>query len=312
MRGGAPQVQAQRAARQRGGDTVRPVQQSVRSAAEHEGAADAADRWARPLAERLVLWDIDGTLLRAGDIAAEVFDSALAGVLGSVPAGRVMMSGKTDPQIVLEYLALGAVAEPERHVTAILARVESELRAARHLILERGRVLPGVLHLLPRLHDDPGFVQSVLTGNVAANALLKLEVFGLDRWLDLEIGAYGSDHRDRCELVPIALERVRRLRRLRFPGSAVWVVGDSANDLACARAGGARCLLVATGRTKRGELEGLGADIVLDDLSDVDGVLRLLSAESGAPSGPSRPRAGHRSGKASTDHRERGRIRDRT
>jgi phosphoglycolate phosphatase len=224
-----------------------------------------------------VLWDVDGTLLRAGDIAASVFDRALVEVLGSAPAGRVLMSGKTDPQIVLEYLALAGVADPEQHLNPILARIETELGSARHLIAERGRVLPGVARLLPRLHADPRVLQSVLTGNLAANALVKLSAFGLDRWLDMAVGAFGSDHADRCELVPIALERVERLRGRSFAPSDVWVVGDSANDLACARAVGARCLLVATGRPAREELDRLGADAVLADLSDVDAVLGLLT-----------------------------------
>ncbi|MGA8016238.1 MAG: HAD hydrolase-like protein [Candidatus Dormiibacterota bacterium] len=228
-------------------------------------------------AERLVLWDVDGTLLRAGEVGEAAFVRAIERALGSEPEGRVLMSGKTDPQIVLEYLAMAGVTDPDAHMATILAHLETELRRARHLIAERGRVLPGVQELLPALHADPRFLQSVLTGNLAANAVVKLAAFGLDRWLDLEVGAYGSDHRDRRELVPIALERAERLRGRRFDAGQVWVIGDSANDLACARAAGARCILVATGRATRDELRTLGADLVLDDLSDVDFVTRLLA-----------------------------------
>jgi phosphoglycolate phosphatase-like HAD superfamily hydrolase len=116
----------------------------------------------------------------------------------------------------------------------------------------------------------------VLTGNIAPNALVKLASFDLDRLLDLEVGAFGSDHADRNELVPIARERVARLRGKRFASFEVWVVGDSENDLACARAGGVRCLLVGTGRAGLDELRTLGADAVLADLGDTDSVIEIL------------------------------------
>jgi phosphoglycolate phosphatase len=120
-------------------------------------------------------------------------------------------------------------------------------------------------------------LQSVLTGNIAPNAVVKLAAFGLPKWLDLEIGAYGSDHADRTELVPVALERARRLRGVSLAPADVWVVGDTANDLACARAAGARCLLVGTGRVPVNELAQLGPDAVAADLSHVEAVVELLA-----------------------------------
>jgi len=245
------------------------------------GAAEVAgsvEQVGEPGASRLLLWDVDGTLLRAGDIAALVFTRAIERVLGHPPEGRVQMSGKTDPQIAREYLELSSVPDPGRHVAAIVREAETELRERRQLIAERGRVLPGVSELLPALHADPHFLQSVLTGNTASNARVKLGTFGLDRWLDLEVAAYGSDDDDRCRLVPIALERAARLRGVTFAPEQAWVIGDSANDLACARAAGARCLLVATGRSGVEELTAMGADACFADLSDVPAVMRLLAS----------------------------------
>ena len=92
----------------------------------------------------------------------------------------------------------------------------------------------------------------------------------------MEVGAFGSDDHDREQLVPVAIERLRRLRHRSVEPHQVWVVGDTPRDLACARAGGARCLLVATGRFALEELEGLGADAVLPDLTDTEPVTRLL------------------------------------
>jgi phosphoglycolate phosphatase-like HAD superfamily hydrolase len=188
------------------------------------------------------------------------------------------MSGKTDPQIVHEYLALLGVADAEIHVPGILEQLEVEMAAGEHLVRAHGVALPGVTELLARLSADVDVdvVQTVLTGNIAPNAEVKLAAFGLDRWLDLEIGAFGSDHADRTELVPVALRRARDLRGREFAADEVWVVGDTANDLACARAAGVRCLLVATGRPGFEELGALGPDALRRDLHDVDEAVELL------------------------------------
>jgi len=226
--------------------------------------------------QRLILWDIDGTLVSVGEIGAQVFDRAIERALGVRPTDRVRMSGKTDPQIVREYLQMLSIAHPEVHVPGILQHLQAELLAAEELVRAHGRVLPGVEEVLLLLGSEAGVIQTVLTGNIAPNALLKLASLDLDRLLDLEVGAFGSDHADRNELVPIARERVARLRGRSFASSDVWVVGDSENDLACARAGGVRCLLVGTGRTGLDDLRTLGADAVLADLGDTDSVIEIL------------------------------------
>jgi phosphoglycolate phosphatase-like HAD superfamily hydrolase len=225
---------------------------------------------------RLILWDIDGTLLRAGAVGAEIFGRAIEATIGTRPQHHVLMSGKTDPQIVHEYLDLLDIEDAERHLPDILERLEVEMAAGEHLVRAHGTVLPGVTELLARLWADDEFDQTVLTGNIAPNALVKLAAFGLERWLDLEIGAFGSDHADRSELVPVALNRARAVRGRNFSPDEVWVVGDSANDLACARAGGVRCLLVATGRPSFAELEALHPDALRRDLREVDTVVELL------------------------------------
>lgn len=226
-----------------------------------------------------MLWDVDGTLLRTNGIAQRGFDMAAEHVLGHpLEAHDVRMSGKTDPLIALEILAFAGLAEDEarRLLPQVLERLEAELADAKELVREQGHVLPGVEAVLADLDGDEAVVQSVLTGNTAANAAVKLEAFGLDRWLDVEVGAFGSDDHDREQLVPVALERVRRLRGRTLGPAQVWVAGDTPRDLACARAGGARCLLVATGRFALDELQDLDADHVLADLTDTAAVARLL------------------------------------
>jgi len=231
--------------------------------------------------DRIVLWDIDGTLLRGGGVARDVFDVAVTAVLGRHPGDhRIRMGGKTDPQIALEILAHAALEEAEatEHLPAVLAELERGLEAAADELREHGHVLPGVPEVLRALDADPTVRSTVLTGNTEANAAVKLAAFELTPWLDLEIGAFGSDDRDRTALVPIALERARRLRGLRVDPQEVWVVGDTPRDLACARAGGVRCALVATGHAPLEELRATDADAVLEDLADVDAVVKLLVA----------------------------------
>ena len=233
---------------------------------------------------RLVLWDVDGTLLSAGPAARVAFDEAVAAVVGREPAGHgVQMSGKTDPQIALEILATRALEERDArvHLPGVLQALERRLEAAAGQMRRDGRAMAGVEEVLERLSAIPGVLQTVLTGNLEPNGRLKLRLFGLDRWLDLDVGAYGSDHHERDRLVPIALDKVERARGVRLDPGDVWIVGDTPRDLDCARAGGARCLLVATGRIPKAELDRLGADAVLPDLTDADRVVRLLAGAQG-------------------------------
>lgn len=226
---------------------------------------------------QLVLWDIDGTLVHAGNVAGDVFDQTIERLTGMRPPERVRMSGKTDPQITREYLEMMDVDDVERSLKQILTALPSDLEGQQGLIREQGRVLPGVLDALDALDALEEVEQTLLTGNLEANARIKLRAFDLERRFDFAIGAYGSDHHDRRRLVPIALERVLRIRHRVIAPEQVLVVGDSANDLACARAGGARCLLVATGRSSFDELSQLEPDYVMTDLKDTQAFLGALN-----------------------------------
>ena len=226
--------------------------------------------------KRLLLFDIDGTLLRAGPVAAAVFDRAIQAVLGDVPLRRVSMSGKTDPQIVREYMTLLEVDDPGS-LPAVLAHLEAELAAVADEVARDGCACPGAEALLATLAQDDRLHLSVLTGNIAPNALVKLAAFGLDKWLDIEAGAYGSDSEDRDVLVPIALERLGSLRGVHLSPQDTWVIGDTPRDYQCAVASGANCVLVATGRFGEAELRDTGAATVLRDLSGTQAVVEALT-----------------------------------
>src|SRR5439155_22730003 len=125
----------------------------------------------------------------------------------------------------LEILASLALSESDarRHLPAVLRALEGRLEHAVELIRKDGSVHPGVVEVLARLDADPGVLQSVLTGNLAANARLKLGAFGLDRWLDLEVAATGSDDHDRTNLLPVALDNVASRYGRRLDPRAVGV-----------------------------------------------------------------------------------------
>ncbi len=225
-----------------------------------------------------MLWDIDGTLIRTGGIGARAIEAGAAEVGALVDVPVVPMSGKTDPQILREIFTAAAMAEDRivELLPAAVAAVERALARAEAELRRHGSAMPGVVDVLERLGKEPGVRQSLVTGNLVANAAVKLGAFDLTRHLDVEVGAYGTDHADRNELVPIALERVARLRGETYDPAEVWVVGDTPRDLACARAAGVRCLLVATGSTGLAGVRNIGADAVLADLSEPEEVLEIL------------------------------------
>lgn len=229
------------------------------------------------MVDRLLLWDIDGTLVRTGPLGSEVFDLAVADVLGEAPGERVAMSGKTDQLIVTEQLALLGVEPDPAVLEAVLDRLVARLAEVAGRLPERGQPCPGVTELLTALAGAPGVVSGVLTGNLRPNARVKLAAFGLDDLVDFELGAYGSDDIDRNALVPIALERAAKALGSEVSAGATWVIGDTPRDLECARVAGVRCLLVATGGYGIDELAALGPDAALPDLTDTPSVLELLA-----------------------------------
>jgi phosphoglycolate phosphatase len=235
----------------------------------------------------VVLWDIDGTLLRTrgGRVSVSAFLRALRSAfsLGDDLPYPTDAGGKTDQQIALEMLAASAVNEEAAHALlpvfgeAYLAELERE----REQLIGDLRILPGVREILARL-QQLGVTQSLLTGNLEPIARLKLVCAGLDSYVNFELGAYGSDHHDRTCLVPVTRQRLRQ--QLQLDEADIVVVGDTPRDIACARAGGARAIAVATGFYKREQLEAHQPDGVLDDLSDTHAVVAALLRYSTASS----------------------------
>jgi phosphoglycolate phosphatase len=223
---------------------------------------------------RLVLFDIDGTLVRGGP-AKGAFELAMVEVFGTTgDVANTSFAGKTDPQIARELLH-GAGFEPseiqegfERLWTRYLVHLEERLA---DLPME---VLPGVSDLLDALepHGDVGV--GLLTGNIEGGARLKLGSARL--WGRFRVGSYGSDHEERDELPAIALRRAHEEWGLELPAAEAIVVGDTPRDVTCGQKGGARTLAVATGSYATTDLQATGADRVLADLTSTDEVLSWL------------------------------------
>lgn len=229
-----------------------------------------------PPSPRLVLFDIDATLLSAGGAGRHALRRAFADLHGPHPAiDSWVFAGKTDPQISRELLSHVGMAEPEvqANIPALMARyleyLHEELPRA-----ESRHLKPGVGPLLDTLASTEGVLLGLLTGNLEPGARLKLGHFGIDHYFRL--GAYGSDHGDRPQLPAIAISRAVSLTGHPYRGKEVVIIGDTEHDIKCGAALGVRAIGVATGIYTTEELKPHGADHVFEDLSDTGRVLAAI------------------------------------
>jgi phosphoglycolate phosphatase len=226
----------------------------------------------------LVLWDIDYTLLNAGGVGRVAYVSVFRDLFGRDPQGLASMAGRTERAIIGETLAMAGISDPARHVDEFVAELTRRAPDLRAMFAARGYALPGAAEALAAVAAlGPGVVQSVLTGNVPAIAEAKLAAFGLDGYLDLDVGAYGDHHEVRAELVHLARRRARAGYGRDFGGKATVLVGDTPLDVAAALATGARAVGVATGGSAAAELAAAGADAVLPGLADTRAAVTAIA-----------------------------------
>jgi phosphoglycolate phosphatase len=226
--------------------------------------------------KKLILWDIDGTLIYSGGVAGAAMRVAMEQVYGRASAAeRHTYAGKTDQQIILEAFADRARADLLPLLDQFTAAYLHELDARRAEFLAHGRVLDGVVAALDRLATLP-VVQSLLTGNLLPIARFKLDLLGLSSYFDFDTGAFGSDHHIRANLVPIAAGRAAQRYGRPFSGKDVVVIGDTPNDIDCGRAAGVCTVAVATGPFSVAELQAHGADVVLESLADSDAAIHAI------------------------------------
>ena len=229
-------------------------------------------------AVRLVLWDIDGTLVRTGPHGREAFGTAFTAVFGrEVDVSDLPMAGRTDHAITMALLEEQGIDDRESHLDRVFAELTAALEARREAIAAEGRALPGARAALEVLGRRDDVTQSLLTGNLEVNAALKLSAFGLAELVDLEIGGYGSDpHTTRSDLVGAARGKAARLRGLHVEASDTVLIGDTPLDVEAAHTAGARAVAVATGPYSVDELQETGAHAVLEDLSDLSALMAAL------------------------------------
>ena len=231
---------------------------------------------------RLILFDIDGTILIARGAGRRALARALEAVYGTAGAiDSYDLRGQTDPRIVLDVME-GAGLPRERVREGLDECFEAYARGLATEIGDGANVvtLPGVADLVRRLHADTGVLLGLLTGNIEAGARIKLGPTGLSPYFRL--GAYGSDHVDRRQLPSLAARRAHALVGVPFAPDQVVVIGDTPRDIECARHFGAVAVSVATGQFSRAALEAERPDLLFDDFGDVEAALARLEATSGA------------------------------
>jgi phosphoglycolate phosphatase-like HAD superfamily hydrolase len=229
----------------------------------------------RAMTPRLVLFDIDGTLLATGGAGERALRVVLEEHFNSKDGlNGIEIAGRTDSLIAKQVLKRFGVQETPEAIAKFLDLYLAKLTEL--LPLTQGRLLPGIVELLEALKAKPHMLLGLLTGNLQRGAELKLAHYGV--WNYFEFGAYADDHHDRNELGPFAMRRALEKHGVEIPPRDVFVLGDTPHDVACARAIGAQAIAVATGGFTREALQQCEPDFLFDDFSDVPAVLAALES----------------------------------
>jgi phosphoglycolate phosphatase-like HAD superfamily hydrolase len=228
---------------------------------------------------KLILFDIDGTLLHTHGAGRRAIHAALLAEFGAVAGGGVRFDGKTDPQIVRELLEEAAHPHSgdDDRIAAVCRRYVDLLKDELAAPETRTLVYPGVRPLLDLIEARSDAVLGLLTGNVEEGARLKLSAAGIapERF---KVGAYGSDHAVRASLPAIAAARAVPLFNRVPRGDEIVILGDTPSDMTCGLSVGARAIGVATGSFTVDDLAAAGAFAVFPDFGDPYQVVRAIYA----------------------------------
>jgi phosphoglycolate phosphatase len=223
--------------------------------------------------KRLLLWDIDGTLVNTGAAGQHALLRATVKRFGgNGDLKGVEIAGRTDTAIAYQILKKYGETVSDEKAHAFLDLYLDLL--VEELPRREGRVLPGVRELLESVARNDQLSLGLLTGNLRRGAQLKLEHYNL--WHFFPFGAFSDDHHDRNQLGPCALERAITETAVNFSAGQVDVIGDTGHDIACGQAFGARTIAVATGSWSREQLAQHQPDFLFDDFANVDEVKRTL------------------------------------
>jgi phosphoglycolate phosphatase len=225
---------------------------------------------------KLLLFDIDGTLIRSNSAGRSALTYALEQVFGTAgPIDSYKFGGKTDPRIITDLMLAAGI--DAKTIEAKLPTVYDVMTARSHeTFSEKGIVpCPGILALLDSLRQRDDTVLGLVTGNIVSTAPLKLKAGGIDP-TQFRVGAYGSDNMDRNKLPGIAIKRATELTGHSFNGNNTVVIGDTPADILCARAGKTTAVAVASGWHAAPTLAKYKPDHLLEDLADTEAVEALL------------------------------------
>ena len=233
---------------------------------------------------KLVLFDIDGTIMLSAGAGGRAVRRALIEVFGATGPERHRFDGKTDPQIVRELMSI--VGHADEHIEArmpalferYLAYLDEELQVS--AAAGGIRVMPGIFDLLDALEARNDVVLGLLTGNLAEGARAKLSAGGINPER-FRVGAYGSDHEVRGELPAVAQRRAREQLGLTFSGRDIVVIGDTPADLQCGFSIGCTAIGVATGMYSLDDLREHRPAAVFQNLADTPAVLRAILGDTG-------------------------------
>ena len=231
-----------------------------------------------PSPRLLLLWDVDHTLIETRGVGFAIYQRAFPAATGRPLAELAKVSGRTELDIMRETLRVNDVEPTDEAVGRLAGALVQGYEDARAELIGQGRALPGARETLAELAADPAVYQTVLTGNLRDVARIKLEVFELDGFLDLDAGAYGNDHQERAELVAIAQQRASERAGDEFSSNATVLIGDTPNDVRAGLAAGVRVIGVATGKTSVDTLREAGATWVVLSTEHVAPILRTLSS----------------------------------
>ena len=226
-----------------------------------------------PSDRRLLLFDIDGTLITSGGAGQQALKDAMSARFGVVEDLQgVSLAGSTDANIAVQLLRRhGLDPEPE-NIAALLDEYLTHLPS--RMTERNGFLMPGIISLLEELHTKPEAVLGLLTGNVERGAKIKLTHYGV--WHFFEFGAYADDHHDRNELGKFAQARALAKHGEEFPPERIYVIGDTPRDIECGRAIGAQTVAIATGQYSVDELSVYKPDHLFEDFSDTAAVVQVL------------------------------------
>jgi phosphoglycolate phosphatase len=228
-----------------------------------------------PTGRRLLMWDVDRTLLQVKAVTGVAFATAFSTVTGlEYLHPELEFAGRTDRFIAQQVFAAHGIGDPAPYLDEFFELFTTECASRQHTFVTGGRLMPGIGELIPALARHPGVVQTVVTGNIPATAALKLAAFGLAEHLDVGVGGYGRHDVGRAALVTGCLTRAAE-RYGDFTDAVV--IGDTRHDIEAALAAGVTAVGVATGPLDSAALWAAGAHHVFESFADVPAALALLA-----------------------------------